>query len=204
MAKKSFLDRISDLTKIAHRANFSSVDKHIANLNFETRFSEMVTTRYTCNSFIDRKINPSKIEKILKVARIAPSQGDCPSVHVWAVTSDEALARMREVNPISGAPAVFMVGCDRAKAWVRGFDNKSSADTDAAVVSMHILLEASDLGLGTVWLSEFDPAKVAELFPETAGYEIAALLAVGYPDPNEEPGVLVNAHKPVEDFATVL
>ena len=71
MAKKSFLDKISDLTKIAHRANFSSVDKHIANLNFETRFSEMVSTRYTCNSFIDRKINPSKIDKMLKVARRA-------------------------------------------------------------------------------------------------------------------------------------
>ena len=111
---------------------------------------------------------------------------------------------MREINPISGAPAVFMVGCDRAKAWVRGFDNKSSADTDAAVVSMHILLEASDLGLGTVWLSEFDPAKVAELSPETAGYEVAALLAVGYPDPNEEPGVLENARKPLEEFATML
>ncbi|MBQ6044279.1 MAG: nitroreductase family protein [Bacteroidales bacterium] len=180
------------------------MDKHIANLNFETRFSEMVSTRYTCNSFIDRKINPSKIDKMLKVARIAPSQGDCPSIHVWAVTSDEALARMREVHPTFNAPAVFMVGCDRAKAWVRRFDNKSSADTDAAVVSMHILLEASDLGLGTVWLSEFDPAKVAELFPETAGYEITALLAVGHPDPNEEPGINKNERQPLEEFATVL
>ena len=111
---------------------------------------------------------------------------------------------MREVHPTFNAPAVFMVGCDRSKAWVRRFDNKSSADTDAAVVSMHILLEASDLGLGTVWLSEFDPAKVAELFPETAGYEIAALLAVGHPDPNEEPGINKNERQPLEEFATVL
>ena len=53
MAKRTFLERISDLTRIAHRANFSSVDKHISNLNFETRFSDMVSARYTCRAFTD-------------------------------------------------------------------------------------------------------------------------------------------------------
>lgn len=204
MAKKSFLERISDITKIHHRAAFSTVDKHIANLNFETRFADMVSTRYTYRSFSDRKINPTKIDKILEVAHIAPSGGDCRPIHVWAVTSDEALARLHEVHPAFGAPAVLMVGANTAKAWVRECDHKNSADTDAAVVSLHILLEASDLGLGTVWIGDFDPAKVAAKFPETAGYEITALLAIGHPDANEGPSISVVEPSPIEEFATIL
>lgn len=204
MAKKSFLERISDLTKISHRANFSFVDQHIANLNFETRFADMVSARYACRSFSDAKINPIKIDKILEVAHIAPSGGDCKPIHVWAVTSDEALARLREVHPAFGAPAVFIIGADRSRAWVRDFDQKNSADTDSAVVALHILLEASDLGLGTVWIAEFDPAKMAEKFPETAGYEVTALLAVGQPAPSDEPVAVKVEPGPIEEFATKL
>lgn len=204
MAKRTFLERISDLTRIAHRANFATVDKHISNLNFETRFSEMVSSRYTCRSFTDSKVNPAKITKILEIAHIAPSAHDRQPVHVWALTSDEAIARIREVHPTYDAPAVLMVGTNLSEAWVRSFDNKSSADTDAAVVIMHMILEASDLGLGVVWISDFDPARAAEKFPETAGYEITGLLAIGQPADNGEPYELHHKPKPFEEFCTVL
>ena len=204
MAKISFLERISDLTRITHRAAFSSVDKHISNLNFETRFADMVTSRYTCRSFSDRKVNPAKIQKILEIAHIAPSAHDRQPIHVWAVTSDEALARIREVHKSYDAPAVFIVGANFSEAWVRSYDNKSSADTDAAVVTLHMVLEASDLGLGVVWISDFDPAKLAEKFPETAGYEVTGLLAVGQPDEEAAPYELHHDPKPFEEFCTIL
>lgn len=204
MAKKSFLEKISDITKIHHRAAFSTVDKHIANLNLETRFAEMVSRRFSCRSFSDREIIPAKINKILKTARIAPSAENRQPIHVWAVTSAEALARLREVNPAFGAPAVFVVGAQREKAWVRPCDQKSSAETDAAVACMHIVLEASDLGLGTVWISDFDPTVMAEKFPETAGYEVMALMAVGYPSQDEDADDTAWEFKSFEEFATVL
>lgn len=203
MAKRTFLERISDLTRIAHRANFATVDKHVSKLNFETRFSEMVSTRYTCRSFTADKINPAKITKILEIAHIAPSAHDRQPIHVWALTSDEAMARIREVHPLYGAPAVMMVGANLSEAWVRDCDKKCSADTDAAVVTLHMLLEASDLGLGVVWISDFDPAKVAEKFPETAGYEVTGLLAVGQPA-DGTPYELHHDPKSFKDFCSVL
>ena len=204
MAKRSFLERISDLTRIAHRANFSSVDKHISNLNFETRFSDMVSARYTCRSFTDSKVNPAKINKILEIAHIAPSAHDRQPLHVWALTSDEAVARIREVHPTYDAPVVLMVGANLSEAWVRSCDNKSSADTDSAVATLHMVLEASDLGLGVVWISDFDPAKVAEKFPETAGYEVTALLAIGQPAEDGTTYELHHKPKTMEEFCTIL
>ena len=204
MARIPFLDRISDLTRIAHRANFSSVDKHISNLNFETRFANMVSARYSCRSFTDRKVNPAMIDKIVELARTAPSADGRQPTHVWALTSDEALARLHEVHDAYGAPAVMMVGVDTDKAWKRSYDGKSSADTDSAVVVLHMLLEASDLGLGNVWISEFDTAKMAEIFPETAGYEVTALLAVGYPADDADTSGNVLEFKPFEEYCTKL
>ncbi len=204
MAKRTFLERISDLTRIAHRANFSSVDKHISNLNFETRFSDMVSARYTCRAFTDAKVNPAKVNKILELAHIAPSAHDRQPIHVWALTSDEALARIHEVHPCYNAPVVLMVGANLSEAFVRSCDNKSSADTDAAVVTLHMVLEASDLGLGVVWINEFDPVKAAEKFPETAGYEVTGLLAVGQPDEEAAPYELHHKPKSFEEFCSIL
>jgi len=204
MAKKSFLDRISDLTKIHHRAAFSNVDKHISQLNFETHFAELATARYSCRSFAERPVNPGKIEKILEVARIAPTAANRQPVHVWAVSSPDALARLQKVHPAFGAPVVFMIGAKAGEAWVRGYDNKNGAEADAAIVATHIMLEASDLGLGNVWIGSFDPSLIAGQFPETAGYEVTALIAVGHPAEGAAPGPKHEERKPFEEFATIL
>jgi len=204
MAKKTFLDKITDLTKIHHRAAFSSVDKHISKLNFETHFAELAAARYSCRSFQERPLNPAKVNKILEVGRIAPTAANRQPVHVWALTGADALARIHNVHAAFGAPAVFMVGSKADEAWVRSFDGKNGAETDAAIVATHILLETADLGLGSVWIGAFDPAKVAEQFPETAGYEVTALIAVGYPAEGAEPNVRHSERKSLDDFSTIL
>jgi len=204
MAKKSFLERISDLTKIHQRANFSKVDKHISNLNFETHFEDLAAARYTCRSYIDRPVRLAKVNKILDVARLAPTAGNLQPVHVWAITSPEALARIREVHDTYGAPVIFMVGSKPEEAWVRSFDGKNAAEGDAAIVATHIMLVSFDMGLGGAWIANFDPAKVAELFPETAGYDVSFLLAIGHPAENAEPTARHYQRKPLEEFSTVI
>ncbi|MCR4824447.1 MAG: nitroreductase family protein [Bacteroidales bacterium] len=204
MAKKSFLDKLSDLTKIQHRAAFTNVDKHISQLNFETHFAELAAARYSCRSFSDRELNPDKVNKILDVARLAPTAANRQPVHVWAVTGADALERLHKVHAAFNAPAVFMIGAKADEAWIRGYDNKNGAETDAAIVATHIMLEAADLGLGNIWIGSYDPAKIADVFPETAGYEITALIAVGHPADDAGPGPKHEARKALGEFATVL
>ena len=204
MAKKSFLERISDLTKISQRANFAKVDKHISELKYETHFEDLAAARFTCRSYTDRPVRLAKVNKILDVARLAPTAANLQPVHVWALTSDEALARIRQVHDAFGAPVVFMVGGKADEAWVRSFDGKNAADCDAAIVATHIMLEAFDMGLGGAWIASFDPAKVRELFPETEGYEVDFLLAIGHPTDDAEPTARHFQRKSLEEFSTVL
>ena len=204
MAKKTFLERMSDITKIYQRANFSKVDKHISNLKFETHFEDLAAARYSCRSYTDRPVQLAKVNKILDVARLAPTAANKQPVHVWALTSPEALDRLHQVHDAFGAPVVFMVGAKPEEAWVRSFDGKNAADGDAAIVATHLMLVAFDMGLGGAWIASFDPAKVAELFPETAGYEVSFLLAIGHPADDAEPTARHYQRKSLEEFSTVL
>ena len=124
-----------------------------------------------------------QIKHILEAARLAPTAANKQPVHVWVVKSPEALEKLKGATDYTyGAPVVFMVGAKPEAAWVRKYDGKNGAEIDAAIVGTHIMLEASALGLGNVWVGSFDPAKIKADFPQTDGYEVVCLFPVGYAD----------------------
>lgn len=57
----------------------------------------------------------------------------------------------------NGAPLAIIVCADHNKAWVRPFDKKQTGDIDASILTDHMMLQATELGLGTVWVCYFKP-----------------------------------------------
>ena len=142
----------------------------------------LVRERYSCRKFDSKPVSDAEIGQILEAARLAPTAANKQPVHVWVVKSPEALERIDVATQYRyGAPVVFMVGTNKDAAWVRKYDGKNGAEVDAAIVGTHIMLEASALGLGNVWVGSFDPAVIAKEFPQTAGYEVVCLFPVGHP-----------------------
>jgi len=178
--KKRLLERLSDISKVHHRAAFVDVEHHIKKHRGSDVFLQLASKRYSCRGFSHRAVSASKIQIILEAGRLAPSAKNLQPVHVWVVSSDEALAKLRTVHPCYDAPVVFLVGYNPSQAWVRALDGKGSGEVDAAIVGTHMMLAAADVDLDSVWIGSFDPARLKELFPETAGYEIALLLPVGH------------------------
>ena len=178
--KKTFWDRISDITHIHRRAAFVDLPERTGTK--ETAFQTLVRDRYSCRSFKDTPLTEEQVRQILEAARVAPTAANRQPVHVWAVRSPEGLEKLKGATDYTyGAPAVFMVGAKPDAAWVRKYDGKNGADVDAAIVGTHIMLAASDLGLGNVWVGSFDPARIKAAFPETEGYEVVCLFPVGVP-----------------------
>ena len=167
-------------------------------------FLELAGERFSCRKFNNQPVSSSKIDQILEAARLAPTACNKQPVHIWALNSKEAMQRIRPIHTLFGAPAAFMVGCKSDEAWVRVYDGKNGAETDAAIVGTHILLAAADLGLGCTWVGSFDPANLAEAFPETQGYEITALFAVGHPAADAVPSERHSLRKCMEEFVTKL
>ena len=200
MASK-FLQKLSDLTHIYHRAAFT--DEKSRRTAKETHFMALVQERYSCRAFKSAPVPQEMIDQILEAARVAPTAANKQPVHVWVVKSQEGLAKLSGATDYTyGAPVVFMVGAKPEHAWVRKYDGKNGAEVDAAIVGTHIMLEASALGLGNVWVGSFDPAVIQAEFPETAGYEVVCLFPVGIPA--AQPGPNHGKRVSLEDFASEL
>ncbi|MBR1926867.1 MAG: nitroreductase family protein [Bacteroidales bacterium] len=202
--KKRILSRLGDISRIHHRAAFADVQHHIDKHQGSNVFLELARNRFSCRSFNHHPVSSAKLAKILEAARLAPSAKNQQPVHVWALTSEEALARIRPIHTMFDAPVVIMVGASAAEAWTRPCDSRNWAETDATIVGTHIILAAADLGLGCTWVGSFDPVKVREAFPETEGYEISALFAVGHPSSHAEPSERHSVRKAMDVFATEL
>ena len=174
----NFFKKLSDLTHIHNRAAFTDVPKRAGMT--ESAFKTLVKERFSCRSFKSTPLTQAQIDNILEAARLAPTAANKQPVHVWVVKSEEGLAKLKKATDYTyGAPVVFMVGAKPDAAWVRKYDGKNGAEIDAAIVGTHIMLEASALGLGNVWVGSFDPAQIKADFPETEGYEVDCLFPVG-------------------------
>ena len=200
MAKK-LLQKLSDISKIHHRAAFTDVLKHTAPK--PSAFLELARNRYSCRAFEDREVPANMVESILEAARLAPTAMDKQPVHVWVVDTGDTMEKLGKATQyLYDAPLVFVVGCKPDEAWVRKYDGKNGAEVDAAIVGTHIMMEAADLGLGSVWVGSFDPAVFAAEFPELEGWEVVALFPVGYPA--GAPAPRHSERKSIEEFASEL
>ena len=197
--KHKIFHKLTDVSKIHHRASFSDVKKHTAPK--ESAFLKLAGERYSCRAFQDKDIDEALISKILEAARVAPTAANKQPVHVWVVRDETCRKTLGEATKyLFDAPVVFIVGCKADEAWVRKVDGKNGAEVDAAIVGTHIMLEIADLGLGTTWVGSFDPAKVLEAVPAMAGWEPVAIFPAGYPA--GEPSVNHAQRKTLEDLVT--
>ena len=143
-------------------------------------FITIAKTRCSIRSYTDQKVEPEKLEKILEAAHVAPTAANLQPVHLIAVQSEEGLAKISKAAGIYGAPLAIIVCADHNKAWVRPFDQKQTGDIDASILTDHMMLQATELGLGSVWVCYFKPDVLRQEFDLPANLEPVNILAVGY------------------------
>ena len=113
-------------------------------------FIEIAKKRYSVRNYSSKKVEKEKLDKILQAAHVAPTAANLQPVHLIAVESKEGLEKISKGANIYNAPLAIIVCADHNKAWVRPFDQKQTGDIDAAILTDHMMLEATELGLGTV------------------------------------------------------
>ena len=141
--------------------------------------------------------------RILEAGRIAPTAVNRQPVHIWTVSAPETLEAIKGVTRSNyGAPLILVVGCRPSEAWVRRYDGKNGAEVDAAIVATYLMLAAENEGMATLWVGSFDPALLADILPGTEGYELVAMINVGYPAAERAPSQMHGVRKALEEFVT--
>ncbi len=166
-------------------------------------FNTVIQRRYSCRAFSPTPVEQEKVDRILEAGRIAPTAVNKQPVHLWAISDSGTLEAIKGVTRSNyGAPLILVVGCRPADAWVRRYDSKNGAEVDAAIVATYLMLAAENEGLATLWVGSFDPALLRGILPGAEGYELVAMINVGYPAPESQPSPMHGARKAMDDFLT--
>lgn len=100
--------------------------------------------------------------------------------------SEEAKAKLQlayDREWFHTAPLYIVCLKDNSACWTRSYDSKAHGDIDVAIATEHLCLAATERGLGTCWVCNFDPAVMRELFPEP-NLEAVAIIPIGHIAPD--------------------
>lgn len=145
-------------------------------------FITLAKQRCSIRSYKDRKVEQEKLDLILEAAHAAPTAANLQPVRILVVQSEEGLSRIGKAANIYGAPLAIIVCADHNKAWVRPFDRKQTGDIDASILTDHMMLQATALDLGSVWICYFKPDVLKAEFQLPDHLEPINILAIGYGD----------------------
>lgn len=148
-------------------------------------FLDNAKKRYSVRSYKSQKVEQEKLDLILEAARVAPTAANLQPVRLIVVQEKEGLEKIEKAANIYNAPLAVIVCADHSTAWTRPFDKKQTGDIDASILTDHMMLQASELGLGTVWVCYFKPDILSQEFNLPANLEPVNILVIGYAD--EEP-----------------
>lgn len=145
-------------------------------------FLSLAKTRYSVRSYTQRKVEQEKLDSILQAAVVAPTGANRQPFHILVIQSEEGLSKASRSANFFGAPLLLVVCADPGKAWKRSYDLKTIEEIDASIVTDHMMLQATDLGLGSLWICHFRPDTLRHDLHIPDSLVPVNLLAIGYTD----------------------
>lgn len=151
---------------------------------------DVILKRRSIRQYLDQDVEKEKIETLLHAAMQAPSAGNQQPWEFIVVKNPDVIASLAKCSPYAtaakGAPCVI-VPIMKNKESLR-FPECAPLDMSAAIEN--ILLAATEIGLGAVWLG-IAPVRerveaVNEILHLADGVNAFALIPVGYPKENIE------------------
>lgn len=146
-------------------------------------FLELVQQRYSCREYdSNRAVEKEKLDYVMECVRLAPS---AVNRQPWRfrIVSDEAVrkqvAQCYRREWLQTAPVYIVASILHDEEWVR-FDGKHHGDIDIAIAVEHLCLAATEQGLGTCWVCNFDAALCKQLLSLPDNEEPAVLIPIGY------------------------
>jgi nitroreductase len=140
-------------------------------------FQDLIRRRYSVREYRPEPVSEEALARILEAGRLAPTAANRQPFRIVVLETASrraALGRVYHRAWFPRAPLVLCVCGVPEEAWVRS-DGRSHLDVDAAIVMDHLVLAATDEGLGTCWIANFDVDAAREVFELRPG-EVPLLL----------------------------
>lgn len=152
------------------------------------QLEDVIAKRYSVRKFSGEPVSGGDLGAVLEAVRVAPSAKNQQPVRVLVCSTPEELAKIDACTPCRyGAPVVLVFVCDDDRRWKK--ENRADCGpVDVSIAATYAMLEATDRGLGSVWVMNFEAAKLSEAFGLPANIRPICLLPLGKAAPGAEPG----------------
>jgi nitroreductase len=148
-------------------------------------YLELIAARYSVRAYRPDPVEDEKLQTILEAARLAPTAANRQPIQLVVM---HTTGRKKEIGKIYRrpwfvqAPLVIAVCAISSQAWVRESDRFNARLIDAAIVADHLILAATNLGLGTCWVAAFNMEAARSVLHLPAEAEPVIFTPLGYPD----------------------
>jgi len=152
-------------------------------------FAELIKKRYSVRAYKADAVEEDKLQQVLEAARLAPTASNRQPFRIIVIHTAGREAELRRIYDrgwFVQAPLLLCACGIPAQAWSRS-DGKNYNDVDVSIAMDHLILAATDLGLGTCWVAAFNPAAARQVLGLPDGVEPVAFTPLGYPADQPRP-----------------
>ena len=150
---------------------------------------EAISKRRSIRNYKTTPLEDEKLEKILEAARIAPSAANRQEWKFLVVKDQETREKLVEAakgQKFVGQAPITIVGCSTESERVMPC-GQYAYTVDLSIAVSFMILEATELGLGTCWLGAYDEELVKIILDIPDKIRVPAMFTVGYADENPGP-----------------
>jgi nitroreductase len=158
---------------------------------------ELLVKRRSVRQYQTKSVEKDKLIMVLEAARLGPSAANmqpCCFVVVAEKGARESLRASYNADWFVQAP-VIVVGCVNPRQAWRRRDGEEYWKVDVAIAMQNMILAATEVGLGTCWIANFDEKAAKKALNIPKDIRVVAMTPLGYSD--EEKGS-VSDRKPLD------
>ena len=159
--------------------------------------SDAIAQRISCRSYACAPVSEEAIHAILEAGRLAPSACNKQPWRFAVVTAAAARTQIVETAFLKGipmkwaldAPVFFVLGMVRSTTTHKLAPLLSGVDypwVDVGIAGEHMVLQATELGLGTCWIGWIRQKKLARIIGWPRAIQPVAIITCGYSSDNTD------------------
>ena len=145
-------------------------------------FYDVIRLRRSIRSYRPVPVPEDALERIAEAVNMAPTACNRQPFRIIVVKDPEkraAICRVYKAAWLSEAPAIAVIVGNASAAWKR-LEGDSIVDVDCAIAMEHLVLAATEEGLGTCWICAFDRAAADAALNLPKEEHSVAMTPVGY------------------------
>lgn len=167
-------------------------------------FLDLAKERYSVRKFTDTPVEQEKIDLIIEAGKVAPTAVNSQPQMIYVVKSKEGMEKMNQLSRcIFGAPQAFIFCYNDDTVCKRG-EEGNYGEIDVTIVLTHMMLEATNLGIGTCCVGMFDPDELSAAFNIPDTIHPILIMPFGYAADDATPSAMHSQYRPLDETVEYL